>query len=533
MKRFDGASGLFGSTVAALLLVTCSACSSSNGDGSDGGNPGPTEAGSRTDATATDAGASDAPHDDSGSTSTDGAAPSPACDAAPSTAPWPDAGGPLDTTVLGTGSYSSYGHTWTYQLLRLANAAGGYAYAEWMPRLSAGPGPVVVVTVPYDGIDWTGETVDQVWASRPNAATGYSYPDVNGPDGSTSSPSIAYRLVSPQAELSSLAFPHDLNDMSVLLLYGRFYAGGTLDTYVGAMQAGMRFLATAPQVDPARVGVFGASWGGFEAAYTAAYASPGVVPAVAVPMSPVLDFSVLTTHVTTDLDASVPASALGTFQTFYDPYLRRIFAATGGPPAATGSDYSHFDGAALCARLRTSLLVPQDDWDTIIPVGEARAFVQSCPCHASGLWYQHTAPAPPITSPTHGPMAQGVTYTNDAGAQMTGLASVLTFSFAYMNAHLLPASSTALLPYGEPDVLAFLQSVHDWQKAGLDVSFVAPRLADVAQPNVQAYDLTGMATSPQTGAQVVADAMARVWPSAGITASNVLAMLQSSGLPPP
>jgi hypothetical protein len=534
--------------VAATLLLAADAvlavgCGSTNQDaGSDGGVNVPPPADGVVDAGAVDAGASQAaPPDDAtirdatSDASPDGnpdATHTP-CDVPASPAAWPDASTPFEVQALRSGTYSAWNQTWTYQLLRLTNAAGGYAYAEWMPHHGTGAGPVMVVTVPYDGIDWSGEAVDTKWASHLFATFGYSSPDVDGPDGSVSSPSIQYQLVSPEDEMGKLGFPHFLNDMSVLLIYGRFYAGGSLDTYVGAMQAGMRFLAQAPEVDPARVGVFGASWGGFEAAYTAAYAEPGVVPAVSVPMSPALDFSVLATHATTGLDASVPAADLSEFKTFYEPYMRRVFAATGGPPSNPGSDYSHYTGSALCARLdKTSLLIPQDDWDTLIPVDEAKAFVQSCPCHATGLWYQHLGPAPSIQL-SHGPMPTGVSYTNDAGVRATGLPSAFTFSFAYVYARLLPASATVLLPYGAPDILQFLQSVHDWQRAGRDVSYVAPRLIDIAQPNVQVYDATGTLPSPMSGPAMLAALMAQVWPNGGIDKSNVLTALETTGLPSP
>jgi hypothetical protein len=519
--------GVLASIMAMASAPGCGSSSgSSRGDTSDA-------AGSPTDG-ALDAGAGDATVASDSATPTSDASGTTGtlCGADASPAIRPDGAAPLDVTTLKTGTFSGFGQTWSYQLLRLTNLAGGYAYAEWMPRLTAGAGPGMVVTVPYDGIDWSGEAVDTQWASRPNAATGYGYPDVDGPDGSMSSPSIQYQLVTPEDEMARLGFPHFLNDMSVLLIYGRFYAGGTVNTSIGAMQAGMRFLAQSPSVDPARVAVFGASWGGFEAAYAAAYAEPGVVPAVSVPMTPALDFSVLATHATTGLAASVPAADVPEFQQFYDPYLRRIFAATGGPPSQPGSDYSRYTGAALCGLLQTSLLIPQDDWDTLIPVDEAKAFVQGCPCHATGLWYQHLD-APSSVQLAHGPIAAGVTYTDDAGASKTGYPSAITFSFAYTYARVLPASATVLLPYGGPDVLQFLQSVHAWQQAGRDVGYVAARLIDVAQPNVQAYDETGVLPSPLGGATVVAQLMARVWPNAGIDAGNVLTTLETKGLPSP
>ena len=51
------------------------------------------------------------------------------------------------------------------QLLRLTNAAGGDTYAQWVPPPGAQRAPVMVLAMPYEGIDWTGEAVDQCWAA--------------------------------------------------------------------------------------------------------------------------------------------------------------------------------------------------------------------------------------------------------------------------------------------------------------------------------------------------------------------------------
>ncbi len=90
--------------------------------------------------------------------------------------------------VLSTGTYNKIGQTWSYQNLRLPNQTGGYAYAKYFQAEGAGPHPVIVITKPYAGINWTGEAVDTRWADDYNnyvAAGGVPpmcAPDVDSPD---------------------------------------------------------------------------------------------------------------------------------------------------------------------------------------------------------------------------------------------------------------------------------------------------------------------------------------------------------------
>jgi dipeptidyl aminopeptidase/acylaminoacyl peptidase len=48
------------------------------------------------------------------------------------------------------------------------------------------------------------------------------------------------------------------------------------------MKAGMWFVADQSDVDKTRIGVYGGSWGGFEALYATAYADPRARPLVTV-----------------------------------------------------------------------------------------------------------------------------------------------------------------------------------------------------------------------------------------------------------
>ncbi len=67
---------------------------------------------------------------------------------------------------------------------------------------------------------------------------------------------------------------HLWNDASVLVVFGRFYAGGSVRDDVADMAAGMWLAAELPSTDRTRIGLWGGSWGGFEALFAAQQASP-------------------------------------------------------------------------------------------------------------------------------------------------------------------------------------------------------------------------------------------------------------------
>ena len=177
----------------------------------------------------------------------------------------PDAGG-YRVEPLGESSFTEDGRTWTEARFRVVRPDGRATYVQWIPSDRPGPRPVVVATMPYAGITWTGEALDARWAGYP--LTAGQHLDVDGP-GFDGTGLIVYDPT-PLAAVIDQSRLHRLNDCATLLVYGRFYAGGDVRDDVADMAAGMWFLAEQANVDRARVGVFGGSWGGYMADTTVA-----------------------------------------------------------------------------------------------------------------------------------------------------------------------------------------------------------------------------------------------------------------------
>lgn len=425
----------------------------------------------------------------------------------------------LVVKVLGSGTYTSGGESWSYQLLRLPNAAGGFAYVQWFPPPSGAAAPVIVLARPYDGIDWTGEAVDSRWSARGNGC----HADEDGPDFSaTTSGTTCYALQSPQAGADESVI-HLLNGFGVLAVFGRFYAGGDIWNDVQDMAAGFEFLRSRTDVDTSRIGVFGASWGGFLSLYGAAYAPRDAAPAVGVALFPVSDFSSLITHIDNLPNLVAPAN-LPSYSNFFDPYVRRILKSTGGRPGRSGADYTRFTASAVGQRLTGRMLIAHDDGDTLIPATHSRNFAASYPAIVEPFWYQQGDSVPYDTNMlSHGPIIQPETM----------YAPIYTFSLAYLYTAIAATTRTTLqLPYAAADMDAFFTDIRTYQLSGRTVNWIVPRLRELCDDRVVMIDLTPPASPPPTtpGRALVAAQLNAHW-STSYTPDGACGQL-ASGLPP-
>jgi hypothetical protein len=422
------------------------------------------------------------------------------------------------TVVLARGTYTSGTDSWPYELLQLPNADGGYSYAQWFPPSRAAPTPVIVRAEPYAGIDWTGASVDQRWAARGNGC----FPDADGPNFQAGvSSTICFEKFTPN-RVGTDSEIYLRNGFGALIIFGRFYAGGSVWNDVQDMVAGLKFLGTQSNVDTARIGMFGMSWGGFETVYGSAYADAGVVPKVAVAIAPVIDFQALANHVETTIPAVTNATTLPQYVSFFEPYLRRLFATTGGQPGSAGADYSRVTAAALGPRLNTQLLVMHDDSDTILPVATSKSFVAANPGHAQGFWYEQSDTIDYNANVlTHGPFGSATVY-----------APIFTFSISYFFTTLGDNGQIMVAPYGDTDLDRFFQDIRTYQTGGRDVSWVVPRLRELCDSRVYLYDLTpATLIPPMSGAQLLAAKINTMW-GTSFDATTVCTQLTDSGLPP-
>lgn len=224
-----------------------------------------------------------------------------------------------------------------YYLLKLEYDGKDATYAMWIPPPSGTVRPAVVLTRPYDYISWGGDDI----------------------------PAGAEVKVREYVEAAGIFL---LNDIGVLNVFERYYAGGSIRNDVDDTVAGLRFLNEADGLaDVTRIGIWGGSWGGFEALYGAAYASDGggAVPAAGVAFFPLSDFNDEVDYIEKTAGSTpnhipdiIDTAKKQQFQDFFAPYLDRIKAATG---------FASWTGEALLSKLATPFLVVHDEWDALVP----------------------------------------------------------------------------------------------------------------------------------------------------------------------
>jgi len=448
-----------------LLLLTLAACASEGRD---------LDAGARPDA---------GPRPDAGAELDGGGLP----DAAP-----PDAGPAFEATSLGVVVDDAGVRSERFRLRRGEGAAG---YAQWYPPATdGGTGPVLVLAQPYAGIDWTGEAVDERWAARGPGA----FPDEDGPDfDSALSSNIGYDPLTID-EAGDQAFVWGFHGIGVLLLFGRFYAGGDVANDIEDMTLGFDFLATRDDVDPSRVGIMGGSWGGFEALYGAAYAREDLRPTVGVALYPVSDFEAERRFATQVLAGryTQPSSREASV-TFFEPYLRRIDATV-----ARNGGFAGLRAEDIASRITGDFLVVHEDWDTLVSFEQSTRLVELAPDRFEPLWLLHEGPPEPWDQAlnTHGLLLGG-----PAGG------GIYPFVWAHLLTHLGGAGQDLLVPWDPASFRALLELMRARQAEGKDLGFLAPRLAMLCDPRVSTFDLGAQVTAP--GPETLAAELNAVWGS--------------------
>lgn len=379
------------------------------------------------------------------------------------------ADGDLAVTVLGTGQAVFGDQVWPYQLLRLQEPGKAPAYAQWFPPRQPGVSPTMMLTRPYDGIAWTGEAVDAKWAARGNGL----HPDDSEPHYHEGSSVISYVLSNPDS-IAAESFYYLFNDFGVLAVFGRFYAGGDIQNDRDDMHAGLRFLAQAPGVDRSRIGIHGGSWGGFEALYAAADAPAEVRPKVGVALFPLSDFAREVDYLYNVLPTRVTdPTRLYQYATFFEPYLRRVFATAGTTPEG----YARWTREHLASTLSTPFLVIHEDWDTLVPVEQTQTLAALAGPRITPLYFQHWDPVDwNSRSLDHGPLST------------TYWSVIETLSVGHLLTDLGRPTQFLVVPFTEQNLATWLWDVRVLQWIGRDVRAVAPLLRELMDPRVFLFE---------------------------------------------
>ncbi len=341
-------------------------------------------------------------------------------------------------------------------------------------RAAPGPRPVVVLEQPYDAITWTGEEVDARWAALGAGV----HPDVDAPD-YDGDDVIAYGAPVSVSDAVNNNAVHLLNGYSIVIAYARYYAGGDLEDDVLDAAAPFHYLAAHPDdVDESRIAVFGGSWGGLMTLFGASRAPREAAPTVLVPVSPPSDLADMHAWATTDLPAVFPVPAQP--EAFFSTYLRRIEHAAGGSPSESPEGYARYSREALCSSITGRILIPHDDWDTLVPVRQTEAFAAACPARVEPLYWRRQTPVD----------FADIGLEHGAFGREPGFPTPFTFALARIGLG-LSAAEPALLAMGHQGAIeVFLRTVRDEQAAGGPVDYALAPMRDLLDPRLILFDPT-------------------------------------------
>ncbi len=157
--------------------------------------------------------------------------------------------------VIETLNTTSAGVEVEVELIRAHRPEGGQTYMLYMKTdVNA---PVIVLAEPYLGIDWSGDPVDERWAARGPG----QHNDDDAPNWNTSD-KIPYQAQTIDKGVSDSGL-FALQGISVIRVYGRFYAGGNLaDDYLDSVAPYFFIKSRIDEIDTEHIAAMGTSWGG-------------------------------------------------------------------------------------------------------------------------------------------------------------------------------------------------------------------------------------------------------------------------------
>jgi fermentation-respiration switch protein FrsA (DUF1100 family) len=415
----------------------------------------------------------------------------------------------VEVEELGTRPFQVGDKALTIHLLKLPREDGHFTYAQWIPAPEATSG-AVLSTEPYVGIDWSGDPIDTKWATLNPAPNGL-FPDLEGPGGDAHL--IVYDQKTPE-ESANDALIHLLNGLSVLQVYGRFYAGDSPEGEVLDMRAGLNFLSTQSNIDPSRIGVFGGSWGGMESIFAASQRPDDISIRAAVAMFPITDLPDWYEYVSTELPAIWPLDP--TALLFTEPYIGRLLRGDSWDPGVSSMTHSQICGAISGD---TEVFIAQDDWDTLIPVRQSEELAALCPDKVQALFWRRPEPIDFNAAPlTHGPLLEEPV-----------VPSVFTFTAAFLHSRLLPDAPFWLEIANRDALRQLFALLHDAQLRGEDTASAAIRLQELVDPRMFFFEQPSNETV--SGAALLAPLINEEW-GTSFTEQDIAAAL-ADGLPQP
>ncbi|MNK92411.1 Prolyl oligopeptidase family protein [compost metagenome] len=428
--------------------------------------------------------------------------------------------GEITVQELSSGTYS----IWSYKLLKLSKSGYDDTYVQYFPPTS-GARPGLLYTMPYGGITWSQNTLDNTWAARTSSSTPAFFSDLNGPNyNASTSKQISYYRVTPDLG-SALVIPYLMNNVGVAISYGRFYSGGSIENDLKDTLLALEFLSQQTNIDSTRLGIYGASLGGFQAIYAAAAANARYRPLAGVAQSPLSDVEKFVRNDKETFPASgLSAGKVATYHDFYEPYIRRILQTALTLPSVSTAGYTNIKQSFLVNKLKTPFLVIHDEWDSIIPISHSQSLGSLVPSMISKFWYTQTTAI--------NLEASSFTHNLDNPAWKTWATNMLAES--YLLGRILPASTVSYyVYYSYSDMDDFMISLYTQQGAGKNMAAAAERLMDLCDSRIILVDYNSASNGipNAAGRDVVAAFLNSYW-NTSLTGVNVKSYLQANGLPP-
>ncbi len=389
-------------------------------------------------------------------------------------------------TNISTDQYSLNGSTYRIENYRL-NGSDGPVYFQIIPGC-ADRCPVVVVSMPYNGIPWTTDADDLRWSnSLPN---GGLTDDINGPDYiSGSGQQIAYfhSNVSETVGFGGLFLP---SKVTAVLVYNRFYLGRKMDNYVNDFVQVVNSLPQFTYVDTSKMGFLGASLGGFVSLH--ASRKTNIKPLAVAGITPLIDLKSEQTEMSNVAQRiTANSSLLLSTQNFFNSYLRRM----------SGVNVDNYTAQKLAAENSTSeILVIHDTWDTIVSIDQYRSLAGLRSVDA--FIFQHTTAINYNTfSMDHSQSSEGFT-----------TQKVFPVFMSYLLNRIKSPSEEKIIYYSSTDFLTGVSEIKAAQDRGQNISWFKSFIDDLCTGGFQLTDYASVGNlGTLSGAQMAGGLIANVW----------------------
>lgn len=396
-----------------------------------------------------------------------------------------------------TETFNFIGRDYEDRLYNLKLPSGDSVYFQFLPACAV-KCPVVVISAPYPAPDWSQDSLDLKWLQRDTSGSGYTHKDEDGPGWTSQSVGeIFFQKYSGTAgaNLGALYLP---NGISVAVVYSRFYGGRNLHNYVLEHVSTVEQLVKFPEVDPAKVGFFGISLGGFVSAHSAATGKVKVKALASV--SPLLDLKLAYDYVQSLSGLVSQPNKLQEYQKFFDPYLRRIQDFTKGTPNSNPQAFATYSLQSLKEKLSIPTLAIHDTWDTLVPENSSSSWVTQSNGQVQYLRFQHAT------------AIDWNNFTLDHYQQSEGLSDrkAQSFSIVFLSKLLLPEAQPIQVYYYSSALSSAFTEFRAAQLRGQDISWLKPRLSEWCDPRIQFIDVE-QTLSQLNGQQIVQGVIGNIW----------------------